>query len=68
MRIHFSNLLTSTQSSALMAVVAILLAGMLAKLGHEWWGIATMVGPYLLDARSNGPAGDPGRVSGQPLG
>jgi hypothetical protein len=48
-KILFQIVVTRTELPALMAVVALLMAGMLTKLGHGWWGIALMVALCVLD-------------------
>ncbi len=49
-KILFRNVVTRTELPALMTVVALLMAGMLTKLGHGWWGIALMIALCILDA------------------
>ena len=49
-KVLFRNLVTRTELPALMTVVALLMAGMLTKLGHGWWGVALMIALCILDA------------------
>jgi hypothetical protein len=65
---YFRKLITSVKSSAFVTVIAVLLAGTLAKLGHEWWGIATILALCLLDARPSRRVGHPERPSDPALG
>jgi len=48
-KILFRNVVTRAELPALMTVVALLMAGMLTKLGHGWWGIALMIALCILD-------------------
>jgi hypothetical protein len=45
---HFINPIGRSEMSALMTIVAILIAAMLAKLGLGWWAIAATAAPCLL--------------------
>ena len=55
-KILFRNVVTRTELPALMTVVALLVAGMLTKLGHGWWAIALMIALCILDVRRSKPA------------
>jgi hypothetical protein len=44
MRVQWLRLLQRPDLSAAATVTAVLMAGVLAKLGHAWWAVATMAG------------------------
>jgi hypothetical protein len=47
MRVYWSCLLQRADLSAAATVTAVLLAGVLAKLGHAWWAVVVMAGLCL---------------------
>ena len=49
MNTQFRKLMERLEVSAAMTVIAMLVAGILTKLGHGWWGIAVMVALCFLD-------------------
>jgi hypothetical protein len=44
---HWSHLLERLELSAAATVTVVLMAGVLAKLGHAWWGVTVMAGLCL---------------------
>jgi hypothetical protein len=47
---YFRSVIEWWELSAPTIVMAMLAAGMLATLGHGWWGVAAMVALFLLGA------------------
>jgi uncharacterized membrane protein YccC len=48
MRIHWSNMLMRAELFAAVTVMAVLMAGALAKFGHARWGIWVVAGFCLV--------------------
>lgn len=48
MRMYCSRMLKRLQLSAALTVMAVLLAGVLAKLSHAWWGVVITAGLCLV--------------------